>query len=267
MYKAVREFAGDAIGKRLIIFHLARQDFRNRYLGSLLGFAWSFVQPLAMVLILWAVFTLAFNAENIEGAPFAFYLLAGIACWYFFSESISMTTGVFHEYAFMVQKVKFKIAILPLVKILSCLMVHAIFLAVVMVLLLAGGCRLSVHWLQVFYYMFAMVVFLAGLGSITSSLNVFVRDVAQVVNICLQFGFWLTPVVWHIGRIPEEYQWILKLNPIFYLVDGYRGSFLYQTPFWHDYWWTLYFWSVCLVIFISGILIFNRLKPHFADVL
>ncbi len=267
MLRVVSEFVAELFGKRLVIYQLARQDFRNRYLGSILGFAWTFIQPLVMALILWSVFTVAFNSPDVEGSPFGFYLLAGLAGWSFFSESLAMSTGVFNEYAFMVKKVNFKIAVLPLVKILSCLMAHLIFLGIVMALLVLFGRPVSIYWLQLVYYLFAMMALLTGLSWITSAVNVFIRDVSQVVNVLLQFGFWLTPIVWHISRIPEQYQWVLKLNPLFYLLAGYRGSLLLGIPFWHDWVWTFYFWGVTIVIFLAGAMIFRRLKPHFADVL
>lgn len=267
MIREAIEFVRDIVGKRLVIYQLTRQDFRNRYLGSTLGFVWTFIQPLVMVLILWSVFTLAFRVPSIKGVPFSLYLLVGIAAWHFFSESLSMSTSVFQEYAFMVKKVNFKIAILPMVKILSCLIVHGIFLVIVIVVLCASGVRFSFYWLQAFYYMFALAIFLMGLSWITSSLNVFVRDVSQVVNILLQFGFWLTPLVWYLERVPRQYHVFLKLNPLFYVVDGYRRSFLYHVPFWKDYPWTLYYWAVTLLILFLGIVIFRKLKPHFADVL
>lgn len=261
------EFVRDIVGKRLVIYQLTRQDFRNRYLGSMLGFVWTFIQPLVMVLILSFVFSVVFKVPGVGGVPFGLYLLVGIAGWHFFSESLAMSTNVFQEYAFMVKKVNFKIAILPLVKILSCLIVHGIFLVIVLAVLLAGGARFSLYWLQSFYFMFALVVLLMGLSWITSSLNVFVRDVSQVVNILLQFGFWLTPLVWHLEIIPEQYRVLLKLNPLFYVVDGYRRSFLYQTPAWNDYPWAFYYWGITLLILLVGVVIFKRLKPHFADVL
>ncbi len=261
-------FINEIISKRLVIYQLARQDFRNRYLGSTLGFVWTFIQPLVMVLILWFVFSVAFKTGSVNGVPFSSYLLVGMAAWYFFSESLGMSTTVFQEYAFMVKKVNFQIAVLPMVKILSSLAVHGIFLIIVMVILLISPCvSFSFYWFQTFYYMMALIILIMGLSWITSSLNVFVRDVSYIVGILLQFGFWLSPIVWHTGMIPEKYHWLLKLNPVYYILNGYRRSFLYGIPFWKDYSWTLYFWSLTLFILLLGIVIFRKLKPHFADVL
>jgi len=264
------EFIRDLVRKRLIIFQLARQDFRNRYVGSMLGLIWTLIQPLVMTLILWAVISLVSKNATVQGVPFVICLLVGMAVWNWFSESLTMTTGVFYEYAFLVKKVQFGIAVLPLVKILSSLAVHGIFLLIVMGILLVNGIPISWYWLQLLYYLLALVILLQGLSWITSSLNVLVKDVGYMVNVLLQFGFWLTPVFWDMSMIPAPYQkyvLVLKLNPLAYIVEGYRKSLLYHTPFWSDIVWTVYFWLVAIGILALGGVIFRKLKPHFADVL
>jgi len=106
-----------------------------------------------------------------------------------------------------------------------------------------------------------------GLSWITSSLVIFVKDVGQVVTIILQFGFWLTPILWNVKMIPEKYQILMKLNPAYYLTEGYRNSFMYGIWFWEYPRWTFGFWIFTGVIFILGAIIFLKLRPHFADVL
>ena len=264
------EYIRDLYRKRLVIFQLARQDFHNRYVGSMLGLVWSFVQPLVMTLILWTVFSLAFKTATVQGVPFVLWLLAGLAVWNCFAEALTMATGVFQEYAFLVKKVPFKIAVLPLVKILSSLAVHGIFMLIVMGILLAKGVPVSWYWLQLPYYLLALVVLLQGLSWITASLNVLVKDVAYIVNVLLQFGFWLTPIFWDLGMLPAPYQKylvVLRLNPLVYIVEGYRNSLLTGVPFWADGIGALYFWGVALVTLALGAFIFRKLKPHFADVL
>jgi len=83
----------------------------------------------------------------------------------------------------------------------------------------------------------------------------------------LQFGFWLTPIFWNISMVPQQYQWIIKLNPLFYIIEGYRNSMIYHKWFWQDLHTTLYFWVVTGVFFVVGALTFRKLRPHFADVL
>jgi teichoic acid transport system permease protein len=121
--------------------------------------------------------------------------------------------------------------------------------------------------IQILYYAFATTALAAALGSVTSSVVPFFRDLSQIVSIGLQFGMWLTPIMWDNSRLPENLRWILFLNPVTYLVEGYRDAVLRSTWFWQKPEQTLYFWSFVLIGGVFGGLIFRRLRPHFADVL
>jgi len=123
------------------------------------------------------------------------------------------------------------------------------------------------HFLQLGYYLTATLALMLGLSWITSSLVVFYRDVGQVVAMLLQFGFWLTPIFWPVNTIPPEYQTLVKLNPFYYIVEGYRASLLGQGWFWDDLGLTVYYWSVTASVACLGALLFRRLRPHFADMI
>jgi lipopolysaccharide transport system permease protein/teichoic acid transport system permease protein len=136
-----------------------------------------------------------------------------------------------------------------------------------MLLILLHGMPFSVYWFQALYYFVAMSTLALGLSWIFSSVNVFARDAGQIVSIILQFGFWGTPIFWDIGIMPEKLHFIIKLNPMYYIVQGYRDSFIYFIPFWKHPEMTIYFWTIAISFFVTGALIFRRLRPHFADVL
>jgi lipopolysaccharide transport system permease protein/teichoic acid transport system permease protein len=89
----------------------------------------------------------------------------------------------------------------------------------------------------------------------------------QLVSIVVQFGFWLTPIFWNISTVPEKYHWIIKLNPMAYIIEGYRNSMIYHKWFWEDMNMTIYFWTITIILFGLGALTFRKLRPHFADVL
>ena len=112
-----------------------------------------------------------------------------------------------------------------------------------------------------------MVVLALGISWITAALNVFIRDVGQVVAVALQMGFWATPIFRDIQMMPSKIQAVFKYNPMYYIVQGYRESFIYFAPFWHHPIQILYFWFVAISFFISGALISKKLKPQFPDVL
>ncbi|MBN1224494.1 MAG: ABC transporter permease [Candidatus Aminicenantes bacterium] len=253
---------------RKIILQMAKDDFRNQFLGSFLGVFWAFVQPLVFVFALWFVFSLGLRqARGNAPVPYVLWLMAGMFLWFFFSQSILRGTGAILESSYLVKNVKFQVSILPVMKILSALIVHAIFIVLMLVLYLANGIWPNLYWFQIIYYLAATVFLEIGLAWIFSSLTVFVKDVSQIVQIMVRIGFWLTPVFWSIDRMPSSVQFILKLNPMYYLVQGYRDSLIYKTGFWEHPYLTLYFWVVTFLILVFGGIVFRRLRPHFADVL
>ena len=253
--------------ERKIIFELAKIDFKTKYLGSYLGIIWAFIQPAAYLLILWFVFQVGFKTKPIGDTPFILWLATGLAPWFFFSEALTNSTNAIIENSYLVKKVVFRIGTMPIIKILSSLFVHLFLISLLFAAYLLYRYALSIFYLQIFYYLFCAIMLLLGLSFITSALTVFIKDTAQVITILIQFGFWLTPIFWPINILPDKLHFFIKLNPIYYITQGYRNSFIYKIWFWEYPLWTLYFWVVTMVIFILGTIIFDRLKPHFADVL
>jgi lipopolysaccharide transport system permease protein/teichoic acid transport system permease protein len=263
----VLDFLKDVYSKRSLIIVLAKKDFMTQYIDSVLGLFWAFVHPLVMVLILWFIFSFGFKVMPVKNVPFVVWLTAGMAPWFFFLNSLVGNTGVIVQNSFLVKKVVFRVSILPIAKTLSSCIIHFIFIGLLIILMLFNGLHFSIWWFQVCYYTFALIVLIMGLTWATSSLNVFLKDVSQLVAIVIQFGFWGTPIFWNIKMIPEKYHILIKLNPMYYIVEGYRDSFIYHTPFWIHWELSLYFWSVTIFTLLLGIITFKKLRPHFSDVL
>lgn len=257
---------------RKLIWKLAKNDFKTRYAGSYLGMVWAFVQPVVTILVYWFVFEKGFNAKaemlasGVE-APYVLWLTAGIVPWFYFSEALSNGTTALLEYNYLVKKVVFKISILPIIKIIAATFIHGFFVLFMLVLFMSQGHYPDLYALQLIYYSFCLFVFVLGVSYATCSIVIFFRDLTQIISIFLQVGMWATPILWKISMIPEEYQILFKLNPVFYIVNGYRSALLEKTWFWEDFYSTMFFWIITAVIFGMGALIFKRLKVHFADVL
>ncbi|MCR4738649.1 MAG: ABC transporter permease [Lachnospiraceae bacterium] len=257
---------------RMLIWKLAKNDFKTRYAGSYLGIFWAFVQPVITIVLYWFVFAVALpqRAAAVRGGiqiPYILWLIAGIVPWFFFSEALASGAGSLLEYNFLVKKVVFKISILPIIKIVSALFVHVFFIVFVLILYSFYGLYPDIYALQIVYYSFCMFVFVLGLSYITCSVMVFFRDLGQIINIILQVGIWATPILWNIDTIPAKYHIIFKINPMFYIVQGYRDALINKIWFFENFYWTAYFWILTVCIFALGALIFKRLKVHFADVL
>ena len=156
---------------------------------------------------------------------------------------------------------------MPIIKLLSALAIHLFFILFMYGMFLYYGYYPNIYWLQVIYYVFAMSILLLGLSWITSSIVIFFKDMEQLVAIIIQFGFWLTPIFWSMKIVPDKYHSLIELNPIVYIIEGYRNSMIYNKWFWEEPIATIYFWSITMIIFLIGGLTFNKLRPHFADVI
>lgn len=264
--------------ERKLIWKLAKNDFKTKFAGSYLGTIWAFVQPVITIFVYWFVFEKALGSgtqtmrSGID-APFVIWLMAGLVPWFFFQDAMNGGTNALLEYNYLVKKVVFKINILPVVKIISNLFVHLFFLCVALVICCAYGMYPDWYTLQVFYYAICMILLATGLVYATSAIVVFFRDMAQIVAIALQIGVWATPIMWNIDspqmaeRIPEAVMTILKLNPMYYIVNGYRDALINKMAFWEYPELTAYFWIFTIVVLFLGTTIFKRLRVHFADVL
>lgn len=266
-FKAFYSLAADLFCHRVLLWQMTKRDFRQRYLGSYLGILWAFIQPAVTVFIFWFVFQVGFKSVPVDNFPFILWLVCGMFPWFFLSDSVGSAANSIVESSFLVKKVVFRVELLPIVKIMSALVVHAFFVFVLFFLFFVYGYGVSVYNLQMFYYMAAMICLVLGISWLTSALTVFMRDVGQLVSMFLQFGFWGTPIFWSLHMMPERYQFIFKLNPAYYVVEGYRNSFIYHQWFWQDMALTVYFWVVTALILLVGAWIFKKLRPHFADIL
>ena len=252
---------------RTLLWSLTKNEFKQKYVGNILGIFWAFIQPAAMIGIFWFVFQVGFKSKPVDNFPFILWLVSGMFPWFYFSEGLSMGTNSVQANAFLVKKVVFRVSLLPIIPLLSAVSIHIFFVFFMFGMFLYYGYTPEIYWLQTAYYIFATSVLLLGLSWLTSSIVIFFKDVGQLVAIVIQFGFWLTPIFWSLKVVPEKYHWIINLNPMAYIIDGYRNSMIYHKWFWEDMGFTLYFWGFTIIIFVLGGFTFKKLRPHFADVL
>jgi teichoic acid transport system permease protein len=253
--------------KRGIIFELARTDFRSRYTGSLLGAVWAFAQPVLTIVLYLFIHKVGFRSGAPNGVPFVLWLIVGMVPWFFFTDALVAVTSSLIEYSFLVKKIVFEVGILPTIKLVSAALIHVVVWALLLVILAFRGVLPTFAWLQVPYYFFAAYALVSGIGLIAAVITPFFRDLAQVVIVSLQFFFWLTPILWSIEQAPPRLAPYLQLNPVYYVVEGLRDALLLGKPFWAHPLLTAYFWTFVLVTNLIGLALFQRLRPHFADVL
>lgn len=254
---------------RHLIISLSKNDFKTKYAGSYLGIIWAFIQPVVTILVYWFVFQVGLKNGSVEEVPFVLWMIAGLVPWFFFSDTLNSGTSALLEYSYLVKKVVFKISILPIVKEISALYVHLFFVAFTVFLYACYGYFPDLYTLQVLYYTFCMFILALGISYATCAIVIFFRDLTQIINIILQVGVWITPIMWNIDtmEVPKPFLVILKGNPLYYVVSGYRDSLINKVWFFEHFDMTIYFWVVTALVFGLGTVIFKRLKVHFADVL
>lgn len=252
---------------RHLLLNMSKSDFKSRFSGSYFGVVWAVIQPLMTILIFWFVFQVGFRAQPISNVPFILWLVAAMIPWNFFSDAIINSTGAFTSYSFVVKKMVFKIGLLPLVKVTASFFLNIAFNILLIVIYTAYGYFPGVQLISILYFNICLFAFVTVLAYLISTINVFFRDTTQIVGILLQFGIWLTPIMWQESVIPEKLRWLIKLNPIYYVINGYREALINHTWFFAHPRQTLYFWAIVIVIGLIGISFFKRMKSHFADVL
>lgn len=247
---------------------IVKNDFQARFAGSYLGLFWAYVQPVITLCLYWFVFQFGLRSGNVSNHPFILYLMAGLIPWFYFSESWGGASGSLVEYSYLVKKVVFNVNFLPVIKVCSAMFVHLVFVCIVTALSWIYGYGIHPWLLQLFYYMICNMILVLGLSYITAACTVFFRDMTQIVNIILTMGIWMTPILWNAeATMSGKLLMLFRLNPMYYIVDGFRDSLLDKVWFWEKPLWSIYFWCVALCVYLIGVKMFNRLKVHFSDVL
>ncbi len=257
---------------RRLIWRLSRNDFKKRYAGSYLGTIWAMVPPIVTVAMYWVVFDRIFGSGpqvTYTGGevPYVLFLTAGLVPWFFFSDAVMGGMTSLMEYNYLVKKVVFKVSILPIIKVTAAMFVHIGFSVVLVLIAAFYGYTPTVYTLQLFYYTFCEYVFILGLSYATCAIVLFFRDLQNLVSIIMQVGMWATPILWNINTLREKYKPFIKLNPMTYIVEGYRSAVYEQQWFWEHFYSSTYFWIVTALLFVVSALIFKKLKPMFADVM
>ena len=263
------EFMKNLYKDRHMVMTMAMRELKVRYVGSSFGLLWAVINPLTQVAIYGIIFGIFFNIKPnpIYGTDSYFlYLICGLIPWQFFSQAVNSSTGVILANRNLVMKAAgFPSEVLPIVSIISEIMSHLIALAVLFIILIIFKVGLSFYILLVPVYILFLSIFIIGLSWIFSSINVYMRDIQQIVGLIMTAWFFFTPIFYSTEIIPAKILPLLNLNPMNPVIDAYRylllagelpsiGSFVYLA-------------LVSLVVFGIGGVVFRKLKPGFAEVL
>lgn len=217
----------------LLLLDFARQDFVDRYAGSALGALWALIHPLVMVFIFTVVFANVMGSRLPGGAGFynyPVYLVSGLLPWMAFANTVTRSSSVFLDKRHLIVKIPLTLAYLPLYVVLSETIAFTISLALFLVFLALVD-NLPGQWLVLLPWIFVLQqIFAFALGLLFGVLNVFLRDIKELVGIALTFWFWLTPIVWVPEVAPSWLHAGEQFNPAYWFIAAYRDLFVHRQP-------------------------------------
>lgn len=256
----------DRKSQLFLLRELVRRDFSQRYAGSLLGFAWSFIQPLWQLALLSYVFSLIMRAP-LDTEPtnrFWVFLFCGLLPWTAIHEGILRSATVVVEHADMVKKIAFPAEVLVVSVVTTALIHQGITLVVFLGALAVVG---ELAWTKLFLLPVALVFQVAltlGIGYLVAAIQVYFRDMVQVLGLVMNAWFYVTPIVYPMAMVPEKFWGFIQVNPLAVLVTLYRYAFLGgDAARWKSGFLALTLTTVIFLVF--GRWLFQRLKPGFAD--
>lgn len=231
MLKALWAYRGFILGS-------VKREFQSKYRNSLLGAAWTIINPLAMIVVYTVIFSQIMRAKlpGIDSSfAYSIYLCAGILTWGLFAEILGRGQNIFLDNANLLKKISFPRLCLPVIAILNAGVNFSIVFGIFLGFLVVAGFWPGLVIVAVIPVLIVQLLFAVGLGMTLGVLNVFFRDVGQFFGIFLQFWFWFTPVVYPATILPEPVQPLMAWNPMYPLVQACQGIFVSgQWPDWHS---------------------------------
>lgn len=256
-----------------LIRRLSLYELKSQNKSNYLGMAWEVINPVIQVLIYWFVFGSIRQRADVEvvpgmEVPFITWLLAGFILWIFFFQSTIQGSKSIYSRLRMLSKMNFPMSVIPSYVIFSKLYIHLFMIGVTIIIFQFNGYYVSIYYLQLIYFAFATFVLLFAISLITSTLSTIIRDVHMFINSTLRMMLYLSPVLWQMTILPAPLPTILKLNPLYYLIEGYRAAFFGLDWYFITNWqYTIYFWVVVLILLWIGSILHLKFRRHFIDYL
>ena len=237
-----------------------KKEIRGKYKNSFLGVLWSFLNPLLQIAVYAIVFPLILRntQEN-----YVIFLCCGLIPWTFFSTAISRSAFTMVENGNIIKKVYFPREILPISVVTSETVNFLISTIIIIAFVVFGGLGISKYIIFYPIVLLAQYLLLIAISFIVSSISVYIRDLQHLIGVVLQLLFYAAPIVYAPESIPENFKWILDINPMTYIINGYRDIFYNQTMI--DLQPILILIACSIVACIIGYLIFNKLQKGFAE--
>ena len=251
------------------IFKLAKTDLVKTYRGAALGWSWAIIKPAITIFVYWFAFSVGLRiSEEVSGYPFFLWLLVGIVPWFYMSDMLTQGINTLKKYSYLVTKMKYPISTIPTFVSLSKLSVHLLLMIIVILIFLVAGNSPSIYWVQIPFYILLMFIFFTICALFGSLLSAISKDFYNLVKSFVTPMFWLSGIIWNINTIEAEWlQKLLMLNPVTFLVEGFRNCFISHTWFFEQPVQLLFFVALTVMMLVLSIWAYKKLRKEIPDVL
>lgn len=250
------------------IVSIAKFEKRALHQNNYFGLLWEFLNPAIQIIIYYIIFgirlsePLAFKSN----VPYIYWMLIGIIPWFYMSSSIVLGASSIHSNLSLISKTHFPVEILPTISVVKGLNSFFSMLGLFLLLFITEGYTPTWQWMQLLYYLFVMILFLTTLSILFSVITVLFRDFQFIVNSVMRLLFFVSGAVVDVNTGTDSlFTKLFKLNPFVYIIEGFRDSLLSRTWFYLDVWWSIYFWSLLMLLLFSGLYLINKYKAEFVE--
>lgn len=251
------------------IFKLAKADLVKTYRGAALGWAWAIIKPAVTIFVYWFAFQIGLRSgKSVEGFPFFLWLIAGLIPWFYINDMLVQGTESIRKYSYLVTKMKFPISTIPTFVSISKLLVNLFLIVIMIFIFIFMGYTPDIYIVQLPIYILLNFFMFTVFSLFASLLACMSKDFANLVKSLVTAVFWLSGIVWNVNTI--DISWLkilLKINPVTYLVEGFRNCFIHKVWIWESPKTLLCFLGILVFLTIISIALYKKIRKEIPDVL
>lgn len=251
------------------IAKLAKADLIKTYRGAALGWSWAIIKPAVTIFVYWFAFAIGLKSGgNVYGYPFFLWLIAGLIPWFYINDMLTAGTDCIRKYSYLVTKMKFPVSTIPTFVSLSKLSVSIILICIMIIIFWILGFAPDVYYLQIIFYLFLSFAFWTVWALFSSLLAAISKDFANLVKSFVTAVFWLSGIIWDPEQVTVIWlKKVLRLNPVTYLIAGFRNCFINKIWFWEQPRRLLYFVIAFVIMLILALWAYKKVRKEIPDVL
>lgn len=272
MLKSMKYVLQENLQNLYRIYCIAKYELLADMRDSKFGLFWNFASPAIQVLTYWLIFGVAWNRKPIGDIAYLPWLVIGYAAWWFVQPCIQNGCSAVFAKTNVITKMKFPVSVLPATVCAKEMFNHGCMLVISFITLFVCGYKPNLYWLGLIYYAFCAFAFAEAMSLILSVLTMLWRDVKKLIISLMRMLMYFSPVIWECRfgdsvAYHKLLNFVMKMNPVYYIVNGYRDSVFYAKPFWEHWALTLYFWGVVMILFAIGCSLMYKFKTKFIDLI